>query len=203
MILLSDWKGGSDVSRHKYMMLLFFTASVLSGCGKQNEQATGFIISSQAEESELSVQASEQISAFDTAVATTDSDANYTDTTRIELVDVRGDGTDYTFEYAGTEYHAVYTPDNWKIIDSYQITDHEDQIRICEALKAIHPIHGADMVSFRDAEDMAYEWEQHNLAYQILQESNPYRMNAKDVDINPADQGKSMLEMYASRIGRS
>ena len=59
------------------------------------------------------------------------------------------------------------------------------------------------MVSFRDAEDMAYEWEQHNLAYQILPESNPYRMNAKDVDINPADQGKSMLEMYASRIGRS
>ena len=115
------------------------------------------------------------------------------------------DGIDrsYTFTYDGTAFTAVYTPDNWKIIDSWRITDNTDMIIICEALMAVHPIHGADLVSYRDAEDMAYEWEQHNIAYLLLPDDSPWKMNAKDVDINPADQGKSVYELYQDRISRS
>ena len=107
----------------------------------------------------------------------------------------------YTFLYDGETYSAVYTPDHWKIIDSYRITNSADIILICTALKAAHPIRSADGNSEREASDMAYEWVQHNLAYQLLSESSPYKENAKDVDLDPADQGKSMYEIYSDRCG--
>lgn len=120
----------------------------------------------------------------------------------IALTDTDGEGTRYSFTYGDETYYAVYTPDNWKIIDSYKITNRSDMIIICEALRDIYPIHGSDMESFRTAEDMAYEWVQHNIAYTILPPGSPWRDNARDVDINPADQGKSMIEMYQAKTGR-
>ena len=119
----------------------------------------------------------------------------------IALHDTDGQGKNYAFTYAGASFQAVYTPDNWKIIDSYLITNAADIAVICEALRREHPIHGADMKSERTAEDMAYEWEQHNLAYSLLPADSPYRANVEDVDINPADQGKSAYNMYLDRQG--
>ena len=79
----------------------------------------------------------------------------------IQLTDVDGWETNYTFIYDGETYNAVYTPDNWKIIDSYKITSEADMIIICGALAEVHPVHGCDGESFREPEDMAYEWLQH------------------------------------------
>lgn len=119
----------------------------------------------------------------------------------IQLHCTDGDGKHYGFTYAGAAFQAVYTPDNWKVIDSYLITNSADIVMICEALKQEHPIHGADMQSERTASDMAYEWGEHNFAYALLPADSPYRANAKDVDINPADQGKSAYEMFLDRRG--
>ena len=121
----------------------------------------------------------------------------------IQLTDVDGWETNYTFIYDGETYNAVYTPDNWKIIDSYKITSEADMIIICGALAEVHPVHGCDGESFREPEDMAYEWVQHNIAYEILPDDNSWKANAKDVDINPADQNKSLYEMYKSKTGGS
>jgi hypothetical protein len=121
----------------------------------------------------------------------------------IQLTDVDGWETNYTFIYDGVTYNAVYTPDNWKIIDSYKITSEADMIIICGALAEVHPVHGSDGESFREPEDMAYEWVQHNIAYEILPDDNSWKANAKDVDINPADQNKSLYEMYKSKTGGS
>ena len=56
------------------------------------------------------------------------------------------------------------------------------------------------MQSWRSPEDMMYEWVQHNLAYEYLPESSEWKIRAKDVDLNPEDQGKSMREMFNVRM---
>ena len=117
----------------------------------------------------------------------------------IAFSDTDGNGHNYIFFYDGEEYQAIYTPDHWKIIDSYKIHCTEDMIIICEALKSEHPIHSADYESYRTAEDMAYEWIQHNLAYELLSDDSEWKAHAKDVDINPEDQGKSVYDFYRER----
>lgn len=109
------------------------------------------------------------------------------------------DGKNYTFVYNNVTYKAVYTKDNWKIIDSYKITNKQDMILICTALSDEHKIHGSDMTSYRTPEDMAYEWEQHNLVYNMLPADSQFKNNAKDVDLNPEDQGKSAIEIFMDR----
>ena len=47
---------------------------------------------------------------------------------------------------------------------------------------------------------MAYEWVQHNLAYEMLPDDSGYKDNAKDVDLNPDDQGKSLYDLFVDRI---
>lgn len=121
----------------------------------------------------------------------------------IWLFDTDGSGSHYIFTYDGREFGAVYTPDNWKIIDSYRIVNLKDITIICKALSDTHPIHGADMKSYRTPEDMAYEWQQHNRAYAVLPEDSEWRAHAKDVDLDPEDQGKDVYSLYTSRIGRS
>lgn len=123
----------------------------------------------------------------------------------LDIYDVNGNGTEYEFLYNGQFFEAEYTaePENWKIIDSYKITDKSDMILICKALSDFHPIHGSDYESYRTPEDMAYEWEQHNLAFKLLPEGNSWRENAKDVDLDPEDQGKGIYELFKSRTGGS
>ncbi|MBR4554251.1 MAG: hypothetical protein IKO27_01515 [Ruminococcus sp.] len=118
------------------------------------------------------------------------------------LTDTDGGGTNYAFTYKDEAFTAVYTPDNWKIIDSYRVTSYDDMTVICSALKELHPVHGKDMQSYREPEDMAYEWLQHNIAYYTFSDSNPYKANAKDVDIDPADQGLSIMEICIEHIKR-
>ena len=74
--------------------------------------------------------------------------------------------------------------------------------KICQALIDIHPIHGSDMISYRTSDDMVYEWLQHNFAYSVLPDDNLWKNNAKDVDFDPQDQGKSIKEIYEDRTGK-
>ena len=120
----------------------------------------------------------------------------------IGLKNTDGAGKQYSFIYDGMEFTAVYTEDNWKIIDSYRVPDINDMMIICEALIAEHPVHGADMVSYRTADDMAFEWMQHNAAYSVLPEGSEWLSHAKDVDLDPYDQGKSFIEIYEERTGK-
>lgn len=120
----------------------------------------------------------------------------------LKLHDIDGNKTNYVFTYNNVQYKAIYTEDNWKIIDSYTITNQDDMAIICKALIDIHPIHGKDMKSYREVEDLVYEWKQHNLAYILLPDDNEWIQNAKDVDFNPQDQGKGIKEMYESRTGK-
>ena len=119
----------------------------------------------------------------------------------IHLTDADGWETNYSFEYGGETYSAVYTPDNWKIIDSYRIINTNDMKIICRALIEVNPIHGSDMQSYRTAEDLAYEWTQHNIAYELLPEDSEWKSHAKDVDLNPEDQDKGLYELFLSRTG--
>ena len=121
---------------------------------------------------------------------------------KINLCDLDGNGKNYTFICKGTSYKATYSKDNWHIVDSYRITDRNDIATVCQALIEVHPIHGRDMSSYRTIEDMVYEWTQHNIAYYILPEDNKWKKNAKDVDLDPADQGRSLAEMYEARTGK-
>lgn len=120
----------------------------------------------------------------------------------IVINDVDGNSTNYEFTYNNEIFRAVYTPDNWKIYNSYKIKNSNDIQKICQALIDIHPIHGKDMVSYRTATDMAYEWQQHNLTYEVLPSDNEWKDNAKDVDLDPTDQGKNLKEIYESRTGQ-
>lgn len=118
----------------------------------------------------------------------------------IYLHDVDGKETNYVFTYCDCEFNAKYTKDNWKIYNSYLITNRLDMEIICKALIDIHPIHGIDKISYRTPEDMAYEWEQHNIAYVLIPKGSKWNNMAKDVDFNPSDQGKSLEEMYQLRV---
>ena len=121
----------------------------------------------------------------------------------INLTDVDGSGHDYTFTYGGEEFLAVYsTPENWKVFDSYKINSESDLLIICQALIDEHPIHGRDMVSYRTAEDMVYEWQIHNLAYTFLDDDDPLKDDSRDVDLDPKDQGLTIEEFYKSRTGK-
>ena len=111
-------------------------------------------------------------------------------------------GKNYVFSYNQEEFSARYTPDNWKIVDSYKITDTDDMVIICQALADVHSVRGRDMESFRTPEDMAFEWMQHNLAYAFLPDDSAWKRSAKDVDLNPSDQGKTFQEMYEDRTGK-
>ena len=134
--------------------------------------------------------------------AETENAGSLVSTEDIELHAVDETGRNYVFLYNHEEFSARYTEDNWKIVDSYKIINTDDMMIICQALLDLHPVHGRDMKSIRTAEDMAFEWLQHNIAYEFLPEDSPWRENAKDVDLNPDDQGRTFQEMYEARTGK-
>ncbi|MBE5828504.1 MAG: hypothetical protein E7305_03460 [Butyrivibrio sp.] len=120
----------------------------------------------------------------------------------IELTNTDGNGKNYRFYYAGDEFEAIYTPDNWKVKNSYKIHSEADMIIICQALIDEHPVHGKDLVSYRTAEDMAYEWQIHNMGYAFFTDDENLRNKAKDVDFDPKDQGLTIEDFYESRTGK-
>ena len=110
-----------------------------------------------------------------------------------------GGGWNYAFTYNGEEFRTIYGYDCWTIYDSYKITNKHDMKIICQALIDVHPVHGRDLESFRTADDMAYEWKQHNIAYKYLPEDNAWRTHAANVDLDPQDQGRTIEEIYEDR----
>ena len=120
---------------------------------------------------------------------------------QLNFSDVDGSGQNFAFTYNGESFTAQYTEDNWKILDSWRIQNTGDMEQICEALLEIHEIPGNNGNMARTARDMAFEWMQHNFAYEHLPEEHPWRQNAKDVDLDPKDQGKTFIEIYEARAG--
>ena len=116
----------------------------------------------------------------------------------IGLYDVDGSGYTYGFNYNGEYFRAVYNYDTWSIYDSYRVRNSKDMEVICQALIDVHPVLGKDRTSYRTAKDMAYEWLQHNIAYELLPDSE-FKASAKDVDLDPDDQGLSLEEIYRKR----
>lgn len=105
----------------------------------------------------------------------------------------------YEFTYNGSTFSAAYEPDNWHISDSYLITDYDDIVIICQALIYVHPVHSADMENYRTAEDMAYEWSQHNIAYYLLPDGS-WKESAKDVDLDAKDQNKNLFDFMMDKL---
>lgn len=118
----------------------------------------------------------------------------------IALYPVDDTGSNYALEYGDKVLDVYYEPDVWSVHDSYLVTDHDDLVAICQLLINEHPIHGSDYVSYRTAVDMAYEWHQHNYAYQLLPEDSPWRESVSNVDLDPEDQGRSLRELYETRV---
>lgn len=118
------------------------------------------------------------------------------------LKNVDGKKTKFTFIYENEVFNATYTKDNWHIEDSYKINNKNDITIICKALTDIYPIHGKDMKSFRTIDDLVYEWLQHNIAYNFLPEDSPWIDNARSVDLDSEDQGRSIKEIYEARTGK-
>ena len=112
------------------------------------------------------------------------------------------DKSSYSFSYGEDEYHAEFLKDTWTIYDSYKIKNPEDILIICRALAEEHPVPSRDRESFRTPEDMAFEWEQHNIAYDQLPEGNHWRETSRNVDLDPDDQGKTFKEIYEERTGK-
>ena len=123
-------------------------------------------------------------------------------TSDIGLTNYDGMGAKYYFTYKGEEFRTLYQNDCWTIYDSYKITNKSDMKIICQALIDVHPVHGKDLSSYRTADDMAYEWEQHNIAYKYLPDDNSWKESAGNVDLDPYDQGRSFEEIYEDRTGK-
>ena len=47
---------------------------------------------------------------------------------------------------------------------------------------------------------MAHEWHQHNVAFDMLPEGSEWKESAKDVDLDPQDENKSMYRMFKDKI---
>ena len=118
----------------------------------------------------------------------------------IALYPVDDTGANYVLEYGDEVLEVYYQPDIWSVYGSYRVTDHDDLVAICQMLIDEHPIHGSDYESYRTAEDMAYEWEQHNYAYELLPADSLWRESVSNVDLDPEDQGKSLRELYKDRM---
>lgn len=120
----------------------------------------------------------------------------------LSLKDVNNKKTNFTFIYMNEVFNATYTKDNWHIENSYKINNKNDITIICKALTDIYPIHGKDMKSFRTIDDLVYEWELHNIAYDFLPEDSSWKENARSVDLDSEDQGRSIKEIYEARTGK-
>ena len=110
-------------------------------------------------------------------------------------------GYDYTFTYHGEDFRALYTAQSWKIYDSWKILNPFDIMHICTVLTEEHPVPSRDYTSWRTPADMTYEWFQHTLAYLELPDSSRWKADAKNVDLDPRDQGRTITEFYQDRTG--
>ena len=124
----------------------------------------------------------------------------------------------YNFAYNGKTYSATYNESEqcWTIIDSFEISDKKVMYLECYNLIAKNPVPTEPGgTTYRTLDDMVYEWEQHNVAYnyfiKIYNSGIPFSSElynyiaegisrAKNVSINPGDQGKNWIELCLDRI---
>ena len=188
------------VAKHAILFsIIILCIIVLSGCTKD------IVNKSKNETKELKNEIQEETSTdpYEFLEETYKEGESYiTSKDQLELKNTDGSGKTYSFVYNNEKYTAIYTKDNWQIKNSYKIRNKKDITLICEALTDIHPIHGKDMKSYRTAEDMMDEWVIHNIAYDYLPEGNSWKIHTRDVDLNPADQGKSLKEMFEDRLNK-
>lgn len=175
------------------LIIILFMITILFFCFKLNKNHN----TKKEESLEINSQASSEVEEYQKKV--TNKKGILNSPNDINLIDLNGKNKKFSFTYNNELYYASYSQDNWHIIDSYKITNYYDIIIICQALIDVHPIHGIDKESYRTAEDMADEWVQHNFAYYLLPENSSWREHAKNVDLDPEDQGKNLLEMYQKR----
>ena len=120
----------------------------------------------------------------------------------ISINKVSGANGSYKFDYHGESFSAGFSSGNggnWKIVDSYKITNRADMIIICEALMRINKVRGC-ITEYRTAHDMADEWEIHNQGYELVKEFkqfSSYSARLKDVDLDRKDQGKTFTDFAA------
>ena len=134
----------------------------------------------------------------------------YIDDDEISISQFKNDKNKYKFNYKeDNEYTAEWDEDksSWKVNDSYQIENYDDILKICNALSKEHPVPLGDGTDgYRTPEDMAYEWVQHNIGYQLclslsfIEKAKSGLDNCMHVDINPGDQGKSVWQLIKERI---
>ena len=141
-----------------------------------------------------------------TAAATTASAAQSETTAapqapkELTLTDTDGQGRDFTFELNGQTFRAKFSyrydgKENWRVFDSYKITNESDMIAVCTALISVHTIRGRDLSSLRTPQDMTEEWKIHNSVYEMLGEGD-IKEHCKDVDFDPDDQGKGYADYF-------
>ena len=170
-----------------YILIALLALALLAGCGAAPSESDGDAAGSGIENESETENESE-------AEASSSGDD-------INLRDIYGGGYQYLFTYKGEDFTAIYSYDNWCIYDSYKITSGRAMKKICQALIDEHPVHGSDYESFRTADDMVYEWKQHNIAHSILPDDNAWKTTTGNVDFDPEDQGKSVQELYEDRTG--
>ncbi|MBP5607117.1 MAG: hypothetical protein J6X66_02445, partial [Lachnospiraceae bacterium] len=120
----------------------------------------------------------------------------------IALTDKDGSGKNYCFTYGNDLFESEFENETWKIYDSYKISNMDDMKIICGALQAEHPVHIGDTEALRTPEDMAQEWMEHNVGYELFAPDSEWSARAKDVDLDPHDVGKSIFEIYEDRTGK-
>lgn len=108
----------------------------------------------------------------------------------------------YTFAYGDGSFTVLQEYDNWKVFDSYRIRNSRDIELICRSFIALYPVHGRDLESYRTAEDMTYEWLQHNIAYGFAEDDDALRESAANVDLDPEEQDMNMLAIYLNHKGQ-
>lgn len=190
-------------------LMLFTAAAFLAACSDNNTPVLSEAVTTSAVTTAVTASA-----ATTTASVTTEPPAeevfepvteeftSLSSTDDIELHCIDEMGVNYVFSYSGEEFSAKYTPDNWHITDSYLIESHHDLVIICQALIDEHPVHSADMEGYRTAEDMAYEWHRHNIAYALLPEGSEWKDSARDVDLDSKDQNKSLFDFFLERLDK-
>ena len=109
----------------------------------------------------------------------------------------------YYFTYNGEDYKALYSYSTWTIYDSYKITNKKDMKIICQALSDERPVPSRDGQSYRTADDMAYEWDQHNKIHMIAPDGSRTKERTRNVDLDPEDQGKSYKDLYNENLGKN
>ena len=132
------------------------------------------------------------------------SSGNEPSVTDAELVLTDNGDDTYTFAYGNDTFTALYTPyigGDWKIYDSYKITNRADMVIICEKLLKLNKVRGR-ITQYRTAKDMADEWEVHNRGYAIALSLSMTDAAArlKDVDMDKKDQGKTFDDFIADYL---